>query len=235
MVYEDLTGFTLWGDQQAKITAVTTTRSTVTELIRSDEAILYKDYGSGHFDLGTGIEHDFDFYIDATSYGGGGGEVSTYMTPWGLANAVNDLEALKTGNENFIVASIAETNTNDVFFIRINEWKNNARYAYDTSGGLSIDTPYFVKIIISGNSLVFGIYSTIELRDAGDGTDGDVDNLAITLSSSTFTFQYLYSVMSRDNFVEDITMWQQQYDIHEVVALEPVGSIIPILQGIGIL
>lgn len=79
--YEDLQLFTLGGTESAKITAVTATRSTVTDLIRSDQAWLIKDYGVGHFVLATGIEHDFDFTITNDDYGGGSGTVSSWMQP----------------------------------------------------------------------------------------------------------------------------------------------------------
>jgi len=226
MVYEDLQTFTLWGNEQAKITAVTATRSTVTQLIRSDEAILYKDYGGGHFDLAVGIEHDFDFLCDDTDYGGGSGDTTVAVCSWALTNDINDFDALWVGNKHFIVAALSGDNIVNKYHLTLYEINNAGVVASDESINLNEDQQYWVKITILGNAWKAGIYSSLVLRNAGDGTDGDIDNLSVTLSSAVLTFQYLYSVMSRDNYTFWITAWQQNYDIHEVIppTIKPFAS-----------
>jgi len=217
--YEDLTTFTKWGADQAKITAVTAERSTVTQLYRYDEAILYKSYGAGHFNMTAGIEHDFDYYVDDDNYAGGSGEASTMIVIWALVNATNDLQALINGGEDFPTVFIDLEDTDTKHSLNIVEWRNYGRYFTDSSIDLNEDTWYYIKLTINADLWKLGIYSTAGLRNVGDATDGDIDNLSGTLYASDMTFEYFYSVMSRDNFGYWITMWQEKYDIHEAVAV----------------
>ena len=47
----------------------------------------------------------------------------------------------------------------------------------------------------TGTAFNCGIYSTNALRDSGDGMDGDIDNLALTLHAD-YNFRYLYAINS---------------------------------------
>lgn len=234
VTYEDLTAFTKWGADQAKITLSGSYKSIVTHLNRSDEAILYKDYGVGNFALSSGIEHDIDIYFDDTSYGGGSGATSQAMTPWALTNYVGTYQDHNNASERFVCVSMEGRTTVNKYGIQVMERYVTA-VSYDLSIDLSEDTIYYLKIKIVGNSFKVGIYSTAALRNAGDATDGDIDNCSITLSSSTLSFRYLYSVMSRDNYPYNITTYQENYDLHEEVEAASSSSIVSVLKGLGIM
>ena len=216
MVTEDLTGFTIAGTEAAKVGA-TTTRVTWTNLLRSDQAYCYKDYNSGHFDLAVGITHDLDYHSTSKDDPDLGGDISTLVQIWVLSNDVDDLEALKTANKLFLTLTFEPhaTNQTDLHF-SIVQWASNARAATDKSVDVMNDgqTIYF-RIVISGNACTVGIYSTSILRDAGDGTDGNLDNIAIILTSATLTFQYLFAMQSRDRFDLKSSGYVENLNINE--------------------
>ncbi len=224
MVTEDLTTYTVAGAEAEKI-STTATRATWTSLDRSDEAYCYKSHGADHFDLASGLTHDLDFHV--TDRDVAAGALSTLVQIWVLANAVDDLEALKTGNENFLTLIFRPEvlEKDELNKLNIVEWKNDAREAQDISGDiLDMGDTVYIRIVISGSSCNVGIYSTTALRDAGDGTDGDIDNIGITLSAANLKFEYLYAVQSRDNFTSESTGYIENLDINEAVAETPTGS-----------
>lgn len=214
IVYQNLNTYTKWGADQAKITIPVETRVLVTELDRADEAILYKDFGAGHFDLANGIEHDFDFLPDETDYAGGAGSTSQAVMIWALANEVGTFQDLCDIGNTFLSIFISGNTLADHYTLEAMERKV-VSINRDYSVVLDEDVQYWVKVTILGNAWKVGIYSSLELRNAGDATDGDVDNLSVTLSSSAFTWRYFYAAMSRENYSFWITAWAQAYDLHE--------------------
>jgi hypothetical protein len=234
---EDISTFTIAGAQAAKMSA-TSTRLTWTNVFRYDEAYCYKDYTANHFDLAVGFTHDYTQNIvdwDDSP----GGTISTLMQTYVLANAVNDLEALKTGNENFISISFEPILAGGVTRSRMAliEWANNARSNDDfsTYDLFAKNTDVYVRVVTSGSSVVAGFYSTSGGRDAGDGTDGDLDNLAITLDSATLKFRYLYVAMSRDRYGRKSSGYVENLELNEGAVKPSSGNVAILLKSIGVM
>lgn len=154
--------------------------------LRNEDTYLYYDYGANYFDDFT---HDFDFscaYDVAGSLG----------NPWTLSDkSIDDVRGLfGTANEKTLNCRL----------YRHTFQGNSISIAYYSGGGVTGDSDgvygaissgvlYFVRIVKNGAGLVLGVYSTSALRDAGDGTDGDITNLSLNMGSD-LKFRYIYAV-----------------------------------------
>lgn len=149
---------------------------------RNEDAYLYKDMGAGHF---TDFEHKVDVRSDfLQDYGCG--------FPWMLANAVDDYVGLKDANETCIGIRLIRY-ADDTRHLNLLELYEGNIAAPEMSPAPSANTWYYLLIKKTGTSLLMGIYSTANLRDAGDATDGDVDNLSLTLHAN-HSFRYIFAV-----------------------------------------
>jgi len=142
----------------------------------AEETYLYKDYGVDHFG-------DFTHKVDVVQTAG-----SWVGYAWGLSNTVDELlDCDPRIGIYFYYASGANSTINLIEY-------SGAQYK-DSFGPFSLNTPYYLLIKKTGTSLKCGIYSTAELRDAGDATDGDIDNLALTLQAD-HKFRYVFGCSS---------------------------------------
>ena len=174
---------------------------------RNEDAYLYDDKGVDHFG-------DFEHLVDVRS---DFLEEESYGIVWMLSNDVDDLYGLLVAQKTTIVLRF------DSFLsiLQLGE-KYGVGWYEDNSVALSADTWYYLKIVKSGTSLVVGIYSTSGLRDAGDGTDGDVDNLALTLQAdhlfrynfacNTYHDDYTTNYMSNDIANLDLQEVGEEYE-----------------------
>lgn len=174
---------------------------------RNEDAYLYDDKGAAHF---TDFTHDFalkaqDLHAQALSIG--------YM----LANTVDDWYAIWGANGVHIAVSPQKfsgiSNRNFVLYA-----KPTGGLQYDVTGQLSIGVWYYFRMVKLGTALNCGIYSTALLRDAGDGTDGDVDNLTLTFTVDQ-DFRYVYAVNTRN----DGNTYQSDVDIEDLELNEVVA------------
>jgi len=160
--------------------------STLLQIIGLDEADdnhnVIKDYTSGYWQDFT---HTFRFLVDNATDSVTPGRAGAV---WGLANARNDLAGIDSDNDEAFFLEIYQNATNLKFSLYLQQYTGNKN---DYVTGLDEDTWYYIMITRTSTNLYCGIYSTAVLRDAGDGTDGDIDNLAIA-SCLTTRFRYLY-------------------------------------------
>lgn len=145
----------------------------------AEETYLYKDYGVDHFG-------DFTHKVDEKQTAG-----SWVGHVWGLANGVDEILDL---DPVISVQFYYAGGSNSVIVLR--ESYDSSDYTHSTANGtLDLNTPYYFLIKKTGTALKCGIYSTANLRDAGDATDGDIDNLALTLQAD-HKFRYIYGCSS---------------------------------------
>ncbi len=149
---------------------------------RNEDTYLYKDFGADFF---ANFTHDLDCKssFDTVGYVG-------YV--WAMCDYVDDIKGLWDNSYIIIGLRFQKISPSPYRFLRLQEGLGGSIWNNDDSSTLSADTWYYVKIVKNGTSLFCGIYTTSALRNAGDGTDGDFDNLAITLDSD-YTFRYLYA------------------------------------------
>jgi len=196
------------------------------DVYENEDSYLYKDYGAEHF---TDFDHLVDISLtDVTGVAVAGGV-------WALSeDTVDDFYGLQTTDKTALVvfpytASVASRR------IYLREIYGGLNYD-DYWGFLVSGTKYYLRIVKSGTSLVCGIYSTRAKAEAGNGIDGDLDNLALTLHAD-HSFRYIFGAISYNigdtgetcsNTIDDL-------DLQEVVALDNSGSIISILKSVGII
>jgi len=141
----------------------------------AEETYVYKDFGVDHFG-------DFEHKVDAKMVSG------TWLGHiWGLSNTVDELLDCP------LWVSVAFRYGATSKFIYLYEYYDSTTYS-DTCA-LTLGTTYYLLIKKTGTTLLCGVYSTSELRDAGDATDGDIDNLALTLHAD-HKFRYVYGCSS---------------------------------------
>lgn len=181
--FEDFTGYTEV-DVGADRIQVNSAVYVEHEALRTEDTYLYYDFGAGYFDDFT---HDFDFSCDYDMPGSLG-------NPWTLSQtAINDVRGIfNTANEKAL----------NVRLYRHTSQGNSISLSYYSGSGVTADTHgvygaivsstlYYVRIVKSTNNINLGVYSTSLLRDAGDGTDGDITNLDIDMFGG-YTFRYLF-------------------------------------------
>jgi len=176
---------------------------------RSEIAYVFVDKGENHFGDWT---HDIDIrsdYLQNYSIG----------IPWVLSNDLGDIKGLRTASKTYL--HIRMTRIDSAYWIRLLETNLGTEYPSDWTGGAQ-NTWYYLRIVKSGTSLVCGIYSTHALRIAGDGTDGDLANLSLTLHAD-HSFRYIFAC---NTFYDGNTYSQnvdiENFDLHEaVVTMSP--------------
>lgn len=146
---------------------------------RNEITYVYDDKGVDHFG-------DFEHKIDALSDFAGVNPISAI---WMLANDLGSVIPLIAADKTFILLQLYKAATSD-FRLYLREHYDSGNYI-NGPVAISASTTYYLLVKKTGTALVCGIYSTAGLRDAGDGTDGDVGNLALTLHAD-HQFRYIY-------------------------------------------
>jgi len=192
---------------------------------RNEDTYVYKDFGAAYFGDFT---HTFDIRSDYLDNG-------CWGAVYTLQNLVDEIYGNRgVGKPAQIYVTMFRSGAS--IYIILGEDVNNGSYSDNFLGALA-NTWYYIKVVKSGTSLVCGIYSTALLRDAGDGTDGDVDNLALTLQAD-HTFRYAFACNTHnDGFNVSMNNDIDNLDLHEAVPTVTSGSsVIPILlEGIGLI
>ena len=185
-------------------------RVTFTELNRDEDAYVYKDYGISHFQDFT---HDFDFRITNESDVSEGSQ--GICAGWLLSNDLDDINGLLNANNISIFITFDTLNIHDNNYVRLSELYNGIWYYDPTPKVFVMNTTYYVRVVKSGTSLIAGFYSSSVLRDAGDGEDGDIENLSLNLHNDHF-FRYVGVSWSCDD--NSPTLWLSGYvenlDLH---------------------
>lgn len=209
MVYEDFTSYVEVDVPANRINVDSSTKVTVTDADLDETFYLYRDKGVNHFD--GGFDHKLDVQMKTTT-----GENSQYAI-WSLQNQLSGYRPC--ADALFVVVYYI---TNNYFFILYERWNNNQFGA--TSIHVSKDVTYYLKIKRDENvgtygTLYLGVYSTSELRDAGDATDGDVGNESLVLHAKR-DFQYIMAVSSFDLALtgRDMSAFSENLDLQEVVS-----------------
>jgi hypothetical protein len=189
MATENFIGYTET-DPDTVITVAASKVSWV-QLERNSDAYVYDDKGAAHF--GGDFDHKLDVQITTGIADGGAGGF------WALTNSVNDWAGLVTASADGLRVYWYR-GAGPVYYIGLTELDAGTEYE-DSWNGASLDTTYYLRIkrdesVGTYGTIYCGIYSTSGLRNAGDGTDGDVDNLAVTLHTSKKDFRYVFAVMS---------------------------------------
>ena len=186
-------------------------RVTFTELNRDEDAYVYRDYGVSYF---TDFTHDFDFRITNESEEIGYG-LQGQCAGWILTNDLDDLNALSFLNKTAILVFFDTMETQENNRVRLIELYNQIWYG-DLGGWFyAMNTTYYVRVVKNGASLLAGFYSTSDLRNAGNGMNGDIENLSATLHQD-HSFRYIGTSWSFDDNYE--ILWLSGYvenlDLH---------------------
>lgn len=190
---------------------------------RNEDAYLYDDKGVDHFT-------DFTHTIDVK---GQDPYASAWCAFWVLSNGVDDITGLRNADITHIALNFYEMLAGQDRQIHLSE-QHSGFLGTLYSVSLTPNTWYYLKIVKLGTSLKIGIYSTSALRDVGDGTDGDIDNLSWTLQAN-HNFRYVFAVNTHNDgktFASDIDI--ENLDLQEVVA-KPSGSIVPLMCGMDMI
>lgn len=153
---------------------------------RNEDSYLYKDYGVNHF---TDFTHDVNFYINSVGIG-----QRPIVLVWLLSNDLDDYYGLITNSKTAIGVRFYSRTDANYYRILLTESYGGTEYwnlFEDSPDEDGYDTWFYLKIMKSATSLKCGIYSTAELRDAGDATDGDIGNLSLTLQAD-HNFRYVF-------------------------------------------
>jgi len=189
---------------------------------RNEDAYLYKDYLLNHFNNFT---HIFDARV-AT-----GAADFSVVAVYGISDTIND----RTGWNNGISVQMHYNFPNDTIYLV--EMDSGSLISFDGFNDFILNTWYFFKLVKNGTSVVLGIYSTAELRDAGDGTDGNVDNLTLTLTADR-SYQYIYGICSTNDDADVLTNCDiNNLDLAEAppAVLAMAASITTITKALGII
>jgi len=146
------------------------------------------------YDYGVAYFKDFTHDLEARARDNSGTAGNDRMYIWLLANVTDDPYDMYANNDEFIGLSFYGFDTSHPGNPRIYFRKCvNGVYTLVFYEPATLNTWYYFRIVKSGTSLVCGIYSNSILRNAGDGTDGDIGNLVLTLDSD-WNFRYIYGV-----------------------------------------
>lgn len=205
----------------------------ITALNRTDDNHhVTKSMGAGHF---TDFEHALDIYMDVVS-----DEESFYWvgTVWGVSNHKNDFEYHVANGYPCIFIGIKATTTNGEYAIMLlgvtDAGDRNEQHSdlHGVGGDFTLneDTTYYLKVkrVTSTDKVYLGVYSTANLRDAGDGTDGDVGNIAFDGRDFDDTdFEYIYGSSSiHRNDSRIMTGYVENLDLQEGAVGRSHGYII---------
>jgi hypothetical protein len=190
---------------------------------RDEDTYLYDDKGVAHFGDFT---HKVDIRSDFQDNDWAGGSV------WMLSNHIEDRNDLHTATNPFIGVMIWGTNANRRIYL---EESTGAGAWNQDWCNINANTWYYLLIKKTGVNLICGIYSTAALRNAGDGTDGDVCNLAIVLDID-YTFRYVYACNSHNdgknwwanNYVENLDLQENvsgSSDFNIAILMNDMGLI----------
>ena len=191
---------------------------------RDEEVYLYKDKTAAHF---TDFTHDVNVKGQDPS---NQALTLTYV----VANRIVSWLTIWTDGDEHIAIAMEKFHASGTR--RIALYAKPAVTTYDKSGTLVVGTWYYLRLIKSGTSIKLGIYSTAELRDAGDATDGDVDSLVVTLSSDQ-SYQYIYACSSWNSGDAgvDANIDIEDLNLNEVISLPASTSILLTMQVLGVI
>jgi len=179
--------------------------------LESEDCYAYFDYGINYFT-------DFIHHVDGMAEDSTAGH-NMLGIPWCVANDLDDALGLYTNQKTHIVLGIQRKSTETHMVQIFVRERHGAVANLDNTGWvLEEDTWYFLKIEKNGTSLICDIYSTAGLRDAGEGSDGDVDILSITLEAD-HNFRYIYS--ANNYHAVGSEYWEGEF---ENLDLLPVGE-----------
>lgn len=139
---------------------------------------VYKDFGAAHF---GDFEHFVDTYIASAS------ATYTYGSPWTLANAIGDMQALIGGT--FIGVWVRQK-TLGLFEIQLRE--RHAGNWYECNKTVAVTTWLYLRVKKVGTAFTVRIWTNSADRDANNiGAGSYVGQCSLTLQAD-HTFRYLY-------------------------------------------
>lgn len=196
--------FTLWTevDPNGRI-AKTADRITFTALTNSEDAHVYDDKGADFFD--GNFVHDFTIFISAITVN------QPIISPWALANSVDDMSGIQAANGDFLGPYILYA-TGNILRIVLRECDGGT--AYDTGVlGLSLSTLYYCRVSRDESAGTYGKLSLALYTDAAR-TVQHGGTLTLTLHSSKKDFQYIYGLNTWNSGSGDtITGYVEDLDI----------------------
>ena len=200
-------------NENSRISAVTSSKETITGLTRADTCYHYRDCGANHFD--GDFEHLLKTYAGSiTGYG--------IFLSWMVDNDVGDWYALSAGNKSCIFIYWYQAGAGGAKTLTVREIDGASTYT-DTSTGLSLATTYFLEVERdddAGDS-GYGLMTVhITTGDYYDNAGTPVDDLSLSLHTSRKDFRYIYSANSRDDASpssEVFSGWVELLDLQEVI------------------
>jgi len=190
MAWDDPYDFTTFTENDAN-TRYSTTASTltITNLNRTDA----NHWITKQINLvGTNFRFALDLTISASTNGTNDGMYIGQV--FGLANEQDDLAYFWSSKAGFWLV-ITRSGTSSQCGLALLETKttNQSTSAVTLTKG----TTYYLIVRRDGTTLYLGVYSTSALRDAGDGTDGDIGNKSLS-NVTTISWTYIYGSSSRN-------------------------------------
>jgi len=216
--YEDFTAYTEV-DPNSHIT-VTATRATFTELNKGEDCYLYD---------GKGVDLFGDFTIDVDLLQNNESNVAVGLqgiSSLVLSNDLDDTVGLDTGGKSFISIRAQTANNQGGHALTILECDAGTLYEDTSPWTMTDNTVYFIRMVKIGTVFRVGVYTTANLRDAGDGADGDEFNLNLVLQND-YQFRYIGVAWSWNGALP--TLWHSGYwenlDLHEADVTLPTYNL----------
>lgn len=193
--------------------------------IRNEDAYVYKDFGADHFG-------DFEHLVDCQVTNDHSGNYPA-IYPWMVSNDIDDVNGLTIADKTFLYLAFGYAVGNRYILIR--EVVAGTEYI-DLYSGYSENQMYYFRVKKNGTAFTVRIWTNSTDRDNNDiGAGSYVDELSLTLHSD-WKFRYMFSCNTYNSGVTDHQVGDiENLDLQEAVVVAPSGSVIPILEAIGIL
>ena len=186
---ENFTTYTQGGDGPGNPLTITASRVTVTDINLTQNVYLYDDKGAGFFS-GNFI-HYFTLVPTAS---GSSSNADIIWSPWGMVNAVGNVDALATANETFFVVAVDDhIATPRITLVRWSAGNQQAKDPYTAVWG----TVYYCKVVRDES---VGANGTLYLYIYSDAarTPGNLLNTQSGAMSAKTDYRFLYATISRD-------------------------------------
>lgn len=233
MVYEDFQADYTEDDPELDITLATVRSTWATMDRKTGGAKVEKDFGAGYF---TDFVHTFDVVL--TDIEAGDATTRDCLMIYKLQKDDNEL-----WREELLWITVRQiTGTDDEYIITCGQHLNGGNVWNDSSGNLTIagNPDIYFRVERSGTTITVDIYSTSILRDAGSGSDGDIDTFTDGGNGRNDAYQYCIVTMgfnSNQDPNDHSSGYLENLDLNIVApTYSPSGgSIIPLMEIGGML
>jgi len=205
---EDFTTYNDSTDPNNRFT-VTSSKVETTAMPRNEDAYVYKDFTSAHFD--GDFEHLLEVYLDSNT------DTLGIVYTWVMANNIDDVRGLYVGDKDYFALQLyTDAGGNSFAYFREVDGGVN----HGEANAISFNTLYYIRVKRVESVGTYGtIYCDFYTSEADRTNETSaVFNSSIALNTSKKDFQYLYAADSyNDAKTITGTGYVQNLDLGEAV------------------